>query len=390
MGIQLWALSVFVGPMTSELLHWERSDIFGAVTIRVLISAAGVPLIGRFMDKRNGAMILSMIASGVGGAVLILISRVEDPWEFMVLYGIVGGIAWVGQTNIIAAALVPKWFVHRRPLAMAIGTTGGGFAALVLPLIAAITISSLGWRDAWVVYGICTILIGVPLALLIRRQPEDLGLLPDGEKTNTSLLPVSSFPTGYNLKQSVRIKSTWLLIIAVALASVPSIAIPANMVPLFEDRGFSQSGAAFALSIYGLMSVSGRYFWGYIANQTTVRLSFLGLVLMGALVMGLLAVIEQQPLALLLLAAGSGLAIGGMIVLNPLIWPAYLGRAHLGSIQGVVYPLVSIVMGIGPIILSLSYDNLGSYSLGLWVIVVTYLLSFVVMLFTPEPSSKQV
>ena len=99
----MWALSVFVGPMTNELTQWDRSDIFGAVTVRVLISAAGVPLVGRFMDKRSGAMVLSMIASGVGGAVLIGISRVQNPWEFMLLYGVIGGIAWVGQTNIIAA-----------------------------------------------------------------------------------------------------------------------------------------------------------------------------------------------------------------------------------------------------------------------------------------------
>jgi OFA family oxalate/formate antiporter-like MFS transporter len=380
----LWALSVFVGPMTNELTQWDRSDIFGAVTVRVLISAAGVPLVGRFMDKRSGAMVLSMIASGVGGAVLIGISRVQNPWEFMLLYGVIGGIAWVGQTNIIAAALVPKWFVKKRPIAMAIGTTGGGFAALVLPLIAAATISALGWRDAWVVYGVFTILIGVPLALLIRRQPEDIGLLPDGE-INDSSLQGSSSPSGYNLKESLKIRSTWMLIAAVALASLPSIAIPANMVPLFEDRGFSQNSAALALSIYGLMSVSGRYFWGYIANQTTVRISFLGLVIMGALVMGLLAIIQTQEFLLFLLAAGSGLAIGGMIVLNPLIWPAYLGRAHLGSIQGLVYPLVSIVMAVGPVILSLSYDRLGSYNLGLWLIVITYLLSFAVMLVTPEP-----
>ena len=109
----MWALSVFVGPMTNELTQWDRSDIFGAVTVRVLISAAGVPLVGRFMDKRSGAMVLSMIASGVGGAVLIGISRVQNPWEFMLLYGVIGGIAWVGQTNIIAAALVPKWFVKK-------------------------------------------------------------------------------------------------------------------------------------------------------------------------------------------------------------------------------------------------------------------------------------
>ncbi len=107
-GIQLWALSVFVGPMTSELPHWDRSDIFGAVTVRVLISAAGVPIVSRYMDRRHGAIALSVLASGIGGLALAALSLVEDPWEFLVLLGAVGVIAWVGQMNHRTAGNLPK------------------------------------------------------------------------------------------------------------------------------------------------------------------------------------------------------------------------------------------------------------------------------------------
>lgn len=388
-GIQLWALSVFVGPMTQELTEWSRSDIFGAVTVRVLISAAGVPLIGRLIDRPNGAVILSCIASGLGGLVLVALAWVNHPWEFMVLYGVVGGMAWVGQTNIISAAILPKWFVRRRSIAMAIGTTGGGFAALVLPLIAAMTITAVGWRDAWVIYGILTIVIGTPLALLLKRQPEDFGLSPDGATVpNTRNRRQNREPSGLTVREAVRMRTTWLLIAAVALASLPSIGIPANMVPLYVDRGFSQTGGALALSVYGLMSVSGRYVWGYVAARTTVRMSFLALVAMGVGVMTLFGVVEDNKPILLGLAAGSGLVIGGMIVLNPLVWPAYLGRAHLGAIQGIVYPIVSLSSAAGPVVLSYAFDRTGTYSAGLWVIVVTYALAFLVMMVVPNPRSS--
>ena len=73
-----------------------------------------------------------------------------------------------------------------------------------------------------------------------------------------------------------------------------------------------------------------------------------------------------------------------MIVLNPLVWPAYLGRAHLGAIQGIVYPIVSLSSAAGPVVLSYAFDHTGAYSAGLWVIVVTYALAFLVMMVVPN------
>ena len=341
------------------------------------------------MDRRHGAIALSVLASGIGGLALAALSLVEDPWEFMLLYGVVGGIAWVGQTNIVSAAIIPKWFVDKRSMAMAIGTTGGGFAALVLPLIAAATISAVGWRDAWVIYGVITFVVGVPLAFLIKRQPEDVGLHPDGKKRHAKPAGPNANVEGTPLSVAVRMKTTWLLIGAVALASLPSIGIPANMVPLFEDRGFSQTGAAVALSIYGLMSVSGRYVWGYVSARTSVRKAFLWLVALGVVIMIMFNMVATNQPVLLCLAAGIGLVIGGMIVLNPLIWPAYLGRGHLGAIHGLVYPLVSLIMSLGPVVLSLAFDLTGSYGFGLWIIAITYALSFVVMWTASEPNLRQ-
>lgn len=386
-GIQLWALSVFVGPMTDELMHWDRSDIFWPVTVRTFISAVGVPLVGRYLDRRNGAVWLSVMASGLGGLVLILVSRVHEPWEFLVLYGVIGGVAWVGQTNIIAAALLPKWFVRKRSLAMAVGTTGGGAGALVLPLVAAGTIAWLGWRDAWVLYGILTIVIGVPLAFLLKRQPEDAGMAPDGDPVVAHEGGQRPPLAGTTVGEALRMRTTWLLVGAVFLASLASVGLPANMVPLFADRGFSQAGGALALSVYGLMSVSGRYVWGFVAAKTDVRTAFLWLVAFAVLVMTLLAVVESGKPVLLVLAGASGLAIGGMIVLNPLLWPAYLGRAHLGAIQGVVYPIYSLSLAAGPLVLSESSDRSGSYAAGIWALAASYVLAFAVMLMVRRPGS---
>lgn len=381
-GIQLWALSVFVGPMTGEL-GWERSDIFGAVTVRTLIAAFGLPLVGRYLDRRNGAVVLSAFASALGAVSLLLTAHVSEPLHFMLAYGVLGGVANVGQTVVIAAAIVPKWFVRRRGIAMAVGTTGGGAGALVLPLVAAALVGALGWRDAWTVFGVATAVIAVPLALALKRQPEDVGLEPDGARTPAGA-PRAGIE-GVTAGQAARMPVTWLLVSAVGLASLASVGLPANMVPLMADRGFSQTGGALALSVYGLMSVTGRYVWGYAVARLGVRGAFMALVAFATVVMGGLLLVRSGTAPLLVLAGASGLAIGGMIVLAPLVWPAYLGRAHLGAIHGFLYPINAVSLAAGPVLLSEVFDRTGSYDWGIGALAAAYALALGVMALAGPP-----
>ena len=73
------------------------------------------------------------------------------------------------------------WFVTKRARALTILTFVAGLASVIyIPLIAWL-IGRLGWRGALIALAaILAVATIPPHALLLRRRPQDLGLLPDG------------------------------------------------------------------------------------------------------------------------------------------------------------------------------------------------------------------
>jgi len=180
-GAGVWGASVFVTPMGNEL-GWSRSAFFAAFTIRAILAGALSPIIGPMQDSRSGPRIL-MVASGLTmGLSLIGLKWVDNLGVFYFLFGALGAISMVGGAEMLTVAIVPKWFVRRRGRAVAIASTGTAMGPLFFPLLVHGIISLVGWRDAWMMLGITAMLFLVPLSLLIRTQPEDLGLNPDGIK----------------------------------------------------------------------------------------------------------------------------------------------------------------------------------------------------------------
>jgi predicted MFS family arabinose efflux permease len=111
-GIGLtWAASIFSVPMREEL-GWSRSEIFFAVSMRGWIGIVASPVVGRYLDQRNGVRIMTLIGGLMNATSLLLISQVEAQWQFLLLFGVMGGISQNTQGGI-SIAIVPKWFIAR-------------------------------------------------------------------------------------------------------------------------------------------------------------------------------------------------------------------------------------------------------------------------------------
>lgn len=388
-GVQLWALAVMVVPMLDDLSGWERGDIFGALSIRSVITALLTPFVGRYIDRRYGGTIM-MITGGLLAAVsTVAVSTVHEPWEFMLWFGVVGGIAGPGAAFLVTGAIIPKWFVRKRGRALALSTMGTGAAALIMPLMVATAIGSLGWRDTWVLLGVSTAVITLPLSLLIRRQPEDVGLLPDGATNNSSAAKQATAPAderNYTATEALRSPRTWLLVTAMTLASMSLLGVPANLVSMLQDRGMSLEGASLGLTIYGLFSVLARLGWGTVADRTHVRTALIYLAIYGTIVTFLFVALGSSPPVLFVLAGATGFAVGGVVVLNPVLWPTYLGRRHLGAIMGVVMPVTALGGAAGPLVMAKVFDWTGSYEIGLLVLSGAWALSGIAIYFA-RPTS---
>ena len=391
-AIAPWSVGIFVTPMQADL-GWSRSAFFLPLTVRSLIAVAGTPLIGRYLDRRRGAIFLLAFHGLLVALSTVLIMGVQKEWQFLMLFGVLGGVATIGQPMIITAAIVPKWFIRQRARALTIATTGGGAAAFVLPLVLTGLIEAFGWRTAWVVLGAAVLVVTVPLAFLFHRQPEDLGMEPDGAPRQPAGPERRSGPApeySYTIREALCTKSFWLLVLGLALAGPSLAGLPTNMVPMFVDKGYSIQVAAGAFTAYGLASTSARTGWGYIASRTHPRVALMILSLYAVGVILVLPAALGNIVSLFAVAAMTGFGMGGVFVLNPMIWPSYFGRAHLGAINGIALPLTGVTSAIGPVMMSLIFDRTGSYQPGLWLLTVLWTLCAVAIYSAkPQPRPAQ-
>ena len=182
----LWSTGVLSVPMQDDL-GWSRSTIFAGITARMLGGAIGALLIGRWLDVSGRAGILVVVSGSAASLALVLVAFVEQPWQFFVVFGLVGGLLGTGPGALLIGTLVPKWFVRRRARAVATSTMGTGLGAFVLPLIINVVADSFGWRSVWIALGGMTALLTILPALLLKTRPEDIGLNPDGDGKSTDL-----------------------------------------------------------------------------------------------------------------------------------------------------------------------------------------------------------
>ena len=174
-----WSLGVIANPM-SEALDWTITDVFAGLFLRILMGALGAFVLTRFADTPGGARRTVFLTGLVIASCLALTSRVTEVWQFWLLVGVVTGFMSGGHAMLFTQAVVPRWFRKYRGRAVAAATMGSSTAAFVLPTPIAFLVGELGWQAAWVLLACLSLIMSVLPSLLIVRQPEDLGMTPDG------------------------------------------------------------------------------------------------------------------------------------------------------------------------------------------------------------------
>lgn len=385
------ALGVLVVPMQEEL-GWGRSQAFLPITVSVLTTAVMAFFIGRYFDWRYGAIAIGSLSVIVIGGRLLFLPFIDDYWVFLLVFGGIGGLASFG-TQAMPGVIVPKWFVRKRSQAVALAILGSSSAAFLTPVLISTLSDTYGWRATWAILGVATLVIALPAMLLVRRKPEDVGLLPDGAThPPPGAEPSQATPVEYSmtLSEAMHTKVVYMLMAAIALGSFAWMGVPMSLVSLADDKGISTSTGAIAFSAYGLFSMSARFAWSYIADRTHVRIAMLSACLFGATVTFGTVLWLGHPVVLFTFACLVGFTIGGLIVLQPLIWAAYFGREHLGAITGVVMPISTVGLAAGPLAMAASSDILGAYEPGIIAIGAAWLVSAVIMVYAKPPVAAQV
>ena len=395
-GISGYGLSFFVVPM-SEALGVTRAE-FSSITLFRLAAIPLVPLLGMLVDKREGPRLVIVIGSTAAGLSLIASSFVENMWQFYLTFGIFFGIAMMAMGGqLVGPAVLSKWFVRRRARVMAIsaiGISGGGF---VIAPIAGQLVEQFGWRDAWVILGIGMILIVTPAAaLLMRRQPSDVGLMPDGIGTtqprsdDSSTNDREAFPIGepyeypWTVREAARTGAFWALLAAQVLSLGSLMPILFHQVAYMQDKDFSLGDATLAATTLAGFAIVGKIVYGTIVERVHVRL-VLAMSMIPAGLSVLLLVGSSSIEMLLAYAVVHGLTMGGFMPLMNVALAQYFGRQHMGSIRGAFTPLANIVGAVSPFAVGWMWEQTGNYDISFMLAGAGWFVGGFVVLLAREP-----
>lgn len=384
----LFSFGLFVIPMSNDLAI-SRSLIGWVVAVRLVSGGVSSYLIGKLLD-RYGPRVIIAVTGLMAGLSILGLSFIDQIWQFFVLFAILGLTGLTAPGNLLTSVPVAKWFVQKRGKAMAIATTGLAVGGLAIAPIHQFLIDSIGWRGTWIISGLITILVIVPVSLMfLRRQPEDMGLHPDGIAPEEEVANQANAASEaiWTVKEAFRTKALWLLIVGFTLANLSMGGFLLHRVPYWIEKGFEDNLVAFSMSAdavaFGLFIMLGgmildRFPARYVAGLATLLQAF-------AIV---LTIIGQDTFGLFSSGILWGIGSGVSILVQIYIWAAYYGRAFLGSIRGLVLPIFLVAQGISVPMIGYIFDRTGSYD-NAWLLVLGLLLaSAVIVTSTLPPKHK--
>ncbi len=272
-GINFHGFGNFIIPLSKEF-GWSRTTVSAVFSLARLEAGFIGPAEGWAVD-RMGPRKLMLVGIPLMGIGFVLLSQVNGLFTFMLVYilGITLGNS-LGM-HVPASAAVANWFQRKRGLAFGIMWSGVGLGGLLVPALGW-AIDVYGWRDASIFVGILVIVIGFPIAALMRHRPEQYGFLPDGEKVLKQTSDESSrgFPgeeADFTAREALQTSSFWYLSLSIMARSLVTGGVGLHLVPYFIGLGASPIEAATYAGSVGVISIPGRFGLSYLGDYFNRR-----------------------------------------------------------------------------------------------------------------------
>lgn len=367
------AFSLFLPPVLDEF-GWDRGLAAGAFSFGFLVSAGLSPVLGRLMDRR-GPRVVMELGVGLLGSGLLLASLIERPWQLYATLGVLVGagsncLGYTGQ-----ALFLPNWFVRRRSFAISIAFSGVGLGSiLLLPALQAI-IEQAGWRAACLALGALALVLLVPLNLLLRGRPQELGLEPDGDERaadgrggapTSNVVDPAWAAVDWTLPRAARTARFWWVALGYFGGLYAWYSVQVHQTKYLVEIGFDATAAAWALGLVSLVAVPGQIALGHLSDRIGREWVWsIGCAGFALCYLALLALQAWPNAALLGLMIGAQgmLGYGLVTVMGAITAEIFEGRNY-GQIFSVL--MLAMISGgaAGPWITGLLHDATGGYGPG--------------------------
>ncbi len=271
---------ILVVPLETEF-GWSRATISLAIGINIFLYGLSGPFAAALMERfgLRRTMLAGLGAIGVG---VLATPTMQQPWQLVLLWGVIVGAGTGMIANVLAATVAVRWFAARRGLVVGVLTAAAAGGQLVfLPVLAAIAVSY-GWR--WMALTLAVVALGlVPLvALLMRNRPQDVGLARYGEVPESAKresMPVALNPVTAAFRalgMGLRSRNFWLIggAFYICGASTNGL-IGTHLIPACIDHGIPEVTGASLLAGMALFNFLGGVGSGWLSDRVDARILLL-------------------------------------------------------------------------------------------------------------------
>lgn len=375
---------------------WEEEFVISRTVVAVISTLSFItfavfqPLAGRLSDRFGTRIVLtgSLFLVGIS---LVMSAMATQLWQLIILYGVIGSIGLAGGSNVTATAILTRWFVANRGLAVGLAISGMAVGQLVLAPVSLYLIANYDWRFSLTAIGLAIIFIIAPLcSAFIRSKPEDMSLKPYGdieESKKEEINPVSNQGTAVNASifAVMKERTFWALTLPYFVCGFTDIGlIGTHFIPFAEGRGFSLAIIATAFSIIAIANIIGTIGTGYLSDRLN-RSKLLAAIYGIRGVIFVLLLTAESPVALIIFALVYGLTEMASIAPTSSLCAHLFNQYSIGAVFGFVSVSHQLGAAFGSLVPGILYDLSGSYGISIAISIALLWGSGLLVMKVPDP-----
>lgn len=359
---------IFFAPLTSEF-GWGRGEASLSYAMSMLGLALASPIVGRLMDRYGVKRVIgvSVLLFGISVAGMALQNGQRGPW---VALSFIVGVAGAATSVLGYLAVLPQWFDRRLGFAVGIAMCGLGLGAIAMPALSHAAIAAYGWRTAYVLLGLGSLLLSLPAWLLLKEN----SVTASGGAGH----PLRLAEKRQGLAVAVRSYRLWAIFTMFVLASAATLSFGPHLPSMLMGKGFSAVEAARSASMVGLGLLVGRLATGFLIDRIHAPYVACAFFVAGAVGCHLIRTSESYML-LMSSCFLIGLTIGAEGDMIAYLVRSYFDLASFGALFGIAFSGYAVGAVAGPIIVGAVFDRTSSYQESLaimpWLLAMAGLLA---------------
>jgi len=366
-GLHQYGFTVFFLPVSQEL-GISRAMTSLAFSLARAEGAIESPVAGYLIDRYGPSpmMVAACLLAGIG---YILFSYINSYTTFLIVYLGVISLAFTAGFIHAPTIVANSWFIRLRARAMTVVSSAVPIGGTLITPLLAVVVTQLGWRWGAFIAGILFIVLGVPLAMLVRRSPESMGMLPDGvavqpEDGKATASSGSVHEPEVTAKQAFRMALFWIMIVSMTARGAAFATVTTHFIPMMVWKGLSQQHAAFLLAGFAMINLLVHFLLGWIADFVNKPKVVTICMFIGAA--AVLPMIWSDSLWALWMFTAFYTVLDASI---PVYWASvgdFFGRKSFGTLRGNMNLFYTWGNVCGPVIAGAIYDQTQSYATVLW------------------------